>query len=309
MWVAASMELLLFLFGMGAVLLWNHWIVESKRARWFALSLILFLIALTSKESAWIFPVLMFAVAIANRIPLRRAVLGCIPFAAIAVAYISWLMTARSNNGRFNDGSFSLHAFWLRNDLNSLWHLLLVWGVLALLVILWRRDVAGLRVAWFGCVWMIFSLLPYSFLTYMPRVPSRHTYLASVGLAWLVAQAFVQLQTEFPRLSVFVAGMLLLVNYEILWVKKMRQFRERAEPTELLKLAAKDAVGPVHIRSIPINLMIVLAVLDQNHHAMVVEQQKVQGNAELFDIWYLNQNGIATEMKVNIGTEHHGWFQ
>jgi hypothetical protein len=108
---------------------------------------------------------------------------------------------------------------------------------------------------------------------------------------------------------VFVAGMLLLVNYEISWVKKMRQFRERAEPTELLKLAAKDAVGPVHIRSIPINLMIVLAVLDQNHHAMVVEQQKVQGNAELFDIWYLNQNGIATEMKVNIGTEHHGWFQ
>ena len=29
--------------------------------------------------------------------------------------------------------------------------------------------------------------MPYSFLTYMPRLPSRHTYLASVGLAFIVA--------------------------------------------------------------------------------------------------------------------------
>ena len=95
----------------------------------------------------------------------------------------------------------------------------------------------------------------------MPRVPSRQTYLASLGLAWLVATAFERIRPEFPRLSAIAMAAMLLINGEILWVKKLVQFRERAEPTELLRSAARHASGPIHIAEIPVDAMVARAAL------------------------------------------------
>lgn len=45
---------------------------------------------------------------------------------------------------------------------------------------------------------MALALLPYVFLTYQTRVPSRHTYLASAGLAMLAGAALHRLAGARP---------------------------------------------------------------------------------------------------------------
>ena len=90
---------------------------------------------------------------------------------------------------------------------------------------------------------MVVSLLPYSFLTYMPVVPSRHTYLAGVGLSLIVAAGFVALREQPGSRRSVVAGVALLIllhNFSYLWIRKQRQYIERAEPTELLVENLRD---------------------------------------------------------------------
>lgn len=307
MWIAASMELFVFLFGVGAVLLWCRWL-KTGSLKCYALAMLSFALAALSKESVWIFPVLMALVGLVERVPWRRALKGLAPFCAATAGYVLWLLGSRSANGRFNDGSFSLEAPWLRNDLNSAWHVLLIWGILALIVIAWKRDAIAVRVAWLSCLWMVLSILPYSFLTYMPRVPSRHTYLASMGLAWLVASAFELLRTQFPRASWIAAAIVLLVNCELLWVKKLSQFRERAEPTELLQSSARQASGDIHIRCIPVNPLVAQAALREERHAAVFDQPQAGSDAHCFDIWYTDRAGNRVEVKKQLATERHGWL-
>ena len=89
----------------------------------------------------------------------------------------------------------------------------------------------------------------------MPRIPSRHTYLASAGLGLLVAAAFLTLEdrTFFRRrwIPPTVAALLICGNCLYLWTRKQRQFEERAAPTELLIQFARHVNGPVHIHCFP----------------------------------------------------------
>jgi hypothetical protein len=99
---------------------------------------------------------------------------------------------------------------------------------------------------------MILGLIPYSFLTYMNRVPSRHTYLPSAGLALLVGAAMVALWDRIGgRLVLAIGAVILMVNVGILWKKKVPQFEARALPTDMLINAVQRAEGPIHIRCFP----------------------------------------------------------
>jgi hypothetical protein len=51
--------------------------------------------------------------------------------------------------------------------------------VIAICYLAWQRPAAQ-RLLYGAATWIAITLLPYSFLTYMPQVPSRHVYLASV---------------------------------------------------------------------------------------------------------------------------------
>src|SRR5688500_1636764 len=105
-----------------------------------------------------------------------------------------------------------------------------------------------------AAAWTVFTLLPYSFLTYMPRVPSRHTYLASVALAWLVAAAFLAVRARWrnrPEVAVAVALVIVLQNYGYLWTRKQRQFAERAAPTRDLVEFSKRNPGPIYVKCFP----------------------------------------------------------
>jgi hypothetical protein len=230
MWFSAINELLMFFFGMAALACW-------KRSR--VLSLVLFALALLSKESAVIFLPLFALVTERRRELIPYAVLTAIAVASIAVS--------RGTSFRFSDGSFSLHApfyiTWPRSYFRELW----VWGWIAI-AFLWLKT---RKVDLIPLLWIGIALIPYSFLTYQTAIPSRQTYLASAGLAWLVGQAFALLPMR-PRLIPALAVLLILANnLGVIWIRKRTQFLERARPTQELIAFARATNGPFRVQCFP----------------------------------------------------------
>ena len=254
MWYSASNELLLFLFGMLSLLCWVRFLQTTKDFYWYAISLACFVLALASKESAVVMVPLLLLPLCGPLSSYRRWLL-VLPFVALALADIWLIFEARSYSFRFQDGSFSLHApvwiTWPRSFGRLLWF----WGLLGLLTVFSCRAKQYWRILAIAGVWVGISLLPYSFLTYMHFVPSRQTYLASVGLSWIVAAGFWTFRDRFrqrhPTLILAVVVIFLLSNIGYLWTRKRRQFLERAAPTEALVAFAQKVNGPIYVRCFP----------------------------------------------------------
>lgn len=163
MWFSAINELLLFLFGAGAILCWLR--LQARDRAWILqLSAIgLFGLALLSKESAIvILPLILLAT---GRAEWRRSARRLIPYAVLASLAIASIVSSRNPSFRFSDGSFSLHApFWItlpRNYFRVLW----LWGIPALAVITTDRGRTLRATALIALAWIGLGLVPYSFLT------------------------------------------------------------------------------------------------------------------------------------------------
>lgn len=256
MWYAALPELLVFFFGLAALVAWVIWL-ESGMVRRGAYVAAFFLLvaALLSKESAVALVPLMLVAARAARLAWRRIAVVLLPFGIVTASYVALNYAGRAANHHYSDGTFSLSApFWFtlpHSALRMLW----IWGLLAVLCLLAWRKREWARLGFLAGCWMVFALLPYSFLTYMTRVPSRHRYLAAVGLAWLVAAAWIALgerlrRRRFAVLTV-VASAVVLHNCVYLWTKKRDQFLRRAEPVQALIEYSRHAEGLIHIRCFP----------------------------------------------------------
>lgn len=248
MWYNSAHEELLLLFGVASFLAWLKFL-ERGWWRWYAVSLAAFPLALLSKETAIVF-VLLLLIPMAT--PGRRRVGFWLPFALMAAVEVWLLLGASSNSFRFRDGSFSLDApFWVTWPVSYL-RLLWVWGLLALAALLVLRAARYRRAAVTATVWIGLALAPYSFITYMHRLPSRHTYLASAGLALLVGAGFAALRDRVGmRWALAAASLVIAVNVGILWTKKREQFLERAAPTERLIALARIVNGPIYMRCFP----------------------------------------------------------
>ena len=232
MWFTAINELWMFLFG-AAALWWG--IQRGHRIA----GPILFFLALISKESAIIFLPLYWLIE-----PNWRRL---IPYAAIGALVTGSIFLSHAGSFRFSDGSFSLHApFWLtwpRGIFRVLW----IWGIIAIVILIARR--AFTRFAGIALAWIAIALLPYIFLTYSTAIPSRQTYLATVGLAMLFAMA---IDTFRRREAIaLLAAVMLIHNIGYLWTRKRAQFLQRAEPTERLIRLAKETEGPIWVRCFP----------------------------------------------------------
>jgi hypothetical protein len=307
MWVAASSDLFVFLFGMAAWICWVKWLQQAG-VRWYLVAVAAFVLALASKESAWIFPMLMLIPVLTNHQHLRRALYGILPFFALAVAYVAWSWFTRVAQPGYNDIRFSLTWLWPLVIVRSFWRLVFIWGLLAAAALLWIGEQRDRRKIWTASLWMILGILPYSFLTYMPQIPSRHTYLASAGLSFLVGAAAVRLLERTRRgLLVTLSAIVLIANLEIIWVKKMAQYRERAEPSELLRQAVRAASGPVLIECTPLSSLISRSVLeDAGGQAVFSPQARVDEHC--FDIRYQATTGDLVHVNRRLGTQKHGAF-
>ena len=231
LWFTAINELWMFLFGATALLFW-------RRGHWMGIPC--FALALLSKESAVIFLPLFFLVAPSR--DWRR----WLPYLLLAAAMVTSIVLGRSF--RFSDGSFSLRApFWITWP-RGVGRILWIWGWISAGVIWFRKDPKVRSAALAAVVWIVVALIPYIFLTYSTQIPSRQTYLASVGLAMLAGLAISVLDR---RAVVFLATAMLVHNVGYLWVKKRSQFLERAAPTEQLIALARHTSGPIWVQCFP----------------------------------------------------------
>ena len=231
MWFTAINELWMFLFGAAALLCW----IQGRRA-----GILFFALALLSKESAVIF-LPLFLLAAPERNWRRWA-----PYAVLAAAMTASIFLGRSF--RFSDGSFSLHApFWITWP-RGIGRVLWIWGWIAGAIIWFRGDSKARRTAILSVAWIAVALVPYIFLTYSTEIPSRQTYLASVGLAMLAGLAMTLLDR---RVVAALAVAMLIHNVGYLWVRKRGQFLERAAPTEQLIALARTVPGPIWMKCFP----------------------------------------------------------
>jgi hypothetical protein len=249
MWISGCNELLQFLFGVLAVWCWMRFLEDGpRRRRWYAASLAAFLFALLSKESAVIVTGLLLLTACG--LPARRAIPALVPFAALGAASATSVFGTSAYSGRFRDGSFSLAApFWLTLP-HSLARLLWPWPLAGLAAAALARKYR--RSALAALAWAIVALLPYCFLTYGTRIPSRQTYLASAGAAWLAGLALLALRERFGVRKFWAVAVLIGVqNLSWLWFQKLPRFRERAQPTQELIALARRTAGPIYVRDFP----------------------------------------------------------
>lgn len=294
MWYSAIMETLLFFFGMAAILCFLKW-AEGKRWIYYAAALLSFGLALFSKESAYVYAALM-VLPIVDLQDRKRAVLGWLPFFGLAAGFVIWIAMTRAGNPRFNDGSFALTPHFFRVLGESFGRLFFIYGTLSLVVIaIWREHI---RLTIYSIIWMLVALVPYSFLTYLNRVPSRLTYLASAGLALLVGAAMVIVWERLGgRIVLLIAATILMTNVGILWRKKAEQYQTRALPTDILINAVRHADGPVHIRCFPY-IPLVAESAAQEFGGMVVYEPGQNTGGRCLDFWYKDHIGAVREVYV-----------
>jgi hypothetical protein len=206
-----------------------------------------------------------------------------LPHALICVPYVISIFMARAQSLRFHNQSFVLSApFWVTWT-NSYGRMLWFWGLSATIsMFLWSRsgrEDRGSRIApearnaifdlrssildlrssiFVSFIWMGVGFIPYMFVDYMHRIPSRHTYLASAGLGWLMGAAVVVMKERYAKNYKWAPPVILLLilshNVGYLWTKKRHQFLERAQPTERLIALARSVDGPIFVKCFPPNL-------------------------------------------------------
>jgi len=213
-----------------------------------------------------------------------------LPHALICVAYVISIFMAREQSLRFHNQSFVLSApFWVTWT-NSYGRMLWFWGLSATVsMFLWSRsgredrgsriEDRGSRIAsearnaifdprssildlrssiFVSFIWMGIGFIPYMFVDYMHRIPSRHTYLASAGLGWLMGATIVVMKERYAKnykwAPPVILSLILSHNVGYLWTKKRHQFLERAQPTERLIALARSVDGPIFVKCFPPNL-------------------------------------------------------
>lgn len=253
-WYAALPELLVFTFAVGSFLCWVTW-VQSRSNLAYIGSLLLFITALLSKESAVAVVPLMAAALMYEGFGSRNRLLSLMPFTFASIFYFGLAFHNRGTHLHFNDGTFSLAAPFWHVLINSASRLLWFWGAASVAALVFWRVHRSALLGWAGA-WIVITLLPYSFLTYMPRVPSRHTYFATVGLSIILAAALLEFWKRTPQqyrtgAVGVLASAIAIHQMAYIWTKKHEQFLLRAAPTEQLISIVNRTSGPIYLKCFP----------------------------------------------------------
>ena len=239
MWISAANDLLLTIFCIVFILLWSRNTRFSN-----ASALVVFVVALFSKEPAVALLPLAVMLRRLRGFSWRDALIQSTPLALITAGYVCLWLSRASNNFFVTDHHYALgfHAFPVY--VQTLARMVLPTAVFMLPMFAlgkktWIQRFARDKTLVFFAAVLCVAVIPYSFLTYLPSIPSRNTYLPSVGLAAIIGVAFA---TLFPGLRSLrargfaVAFFLVMINQNIayIWIKKEPQYIERAEPTRKL---------------------------------------------------------------------------
>lgn len=260
MWFSAVYEPFLAAFLLLSLLAWIKWLA-APQPRWpmLAAALAAFLLALASKESAVMLIPLLLLPLWTERVNRRRGFCSLPAFLLLALIWYGWMFLGPIPYPRLGDGSFSFRAPFAVTWVNSLGRMLWPYGALGLLALLVLRARGAGKLLLLAAAWISVALAPYCFLLYMPRVPSRQTYVASIGLGWIVAAAFLSLweRASTRKALLALAGAAIIsLNVGYVWTRKRSQFLERAASTEALIRLARHTGGPIIVERFPFPLAV-----------------------------------------------------
>ena len=271
-WYAALPEQLVFFFVLLTVLLWLEWWQNGKAIFYWA-SLASFILALLSKESAVAACALIALPLIFEPQRYRQFLRAASPFFLLSLAYFAFNVLDRSSNLHWNDGTFRIGWHFIPVLFNSTARLFSFWGLAAIALLAYNRKIVEWRVVYFALAWIPICLAPYVFIAYMPRVPSRHVYLASLGVALLISVAVRQLLNRRKTILALLA-LYLVSNTAYIWFYKHNRFMERANVTEHLIRDAKLLGTATHPHALQVScfpLAPEIAVLALSHHLGLAE--------------------------------------
>jgi len=276
MWISAVNDTLLTLFFLTFLLLWEHSLSNSKRQWAYVLALATLPIALFSKEpSVVLIPLAVLLMMLKER-TWREIVARTAPLLVMLAGYGALWLWAADRNFFVRDGYYALSWHFFPVYVRALWRIISP-ALLFLVPLLWlayrrsRLDEAS-KVLRSGSVCFFLAtialtIVPYSFLTYLDHIPSRSTYLPSVGLAALAGLVFADLYnrslTPHGRaLCIVYLVAVLTANVTYIWLKKEPQFRARSAPTRELIANLNNpefqAIGdePIHVCGFPLHVSI-----------------------------------------------------
>jgi hypothetical protein len=263
LWFSALPDEIVFFFIMASLLVWIRW-MERPSSSLYALALVFYLLALASKESGVTAAGLIGLAMLFEGRGVKRTLLATWPFAILALAYFYAGFASRGDHLHYNDGTFRLGPHVISVIGLSIVRLLWPLGLAALAIVAawsWKRERGTILLA---AAWMVLAMVPYGFLTYMPFIPSRHTYIAGVGAALIAAAGFRTLMERVPRPQLVAAACALLFVFGeamYLGTKKRQQYLKRVAPTENLIEATRTFQGGVVLRCFPFPHVVAEAAL------------------------------------------------
>jgi len=249
--------------------LWDRSLARDSRLRT-TLALGTLFIAMFSKEGWAAMVPLGILLAVQRQWSWERIARRSIPLLVMIGLYATLWLSNAHRNFFIVDGHYTLSWHALTVYANTFARLVAQVAVIAiaLQLVCRRSDLAGLvrnRAVQFFFVMVALSIVPYSFLTYLDHIPSRNTYLPSVGVAGLagILYAFFldQARNVRRRVGIGLFAAILVMNSVYIWIKKEPQFRERAAPTrELLAILNErppsNTTGPIHVCGFPLHVSI-----------------------------------------------------
>jgi hypothetical protein len=280
MWISAANETILTLSCLVFLLLWRR-AIERNSATQLVLTHVIFVIALFSKEAAVVLLPLAMLGLLLEGYSLHAVLRKSIALLVITGAFAALWLSLTHRNFFITGGHYAFGWHFFPIYIRSLARLLsqTIPLVAAWCVIRYRHSqlerVKGINrsspeqlswnssVVFFGSL-LLLAIAPYCFLTYLNHIPSRNTYLPSVGLAGLCGILFAalydQMGTQWSRrVCVLFLSTIVIANVGYIWLKKDPQYRERAAPTrELIQILNAQEIRdvrrlPVHVCGFPLD--------------------------------------------------------
>jgi hypothetical protein len=239
MWISAVNDLILTIFCVVFLLLWLRNTAISQ-----GFALVVFALALFSKEPAVALLPLSVLLLTLKGVSCREALAKSVPLALMTAAYDYLWLSSANENFFVTDHHYAFGFHFVPVAARTVVRIIAATALFMLPLLLltknaYRRTAEYRNTFLFFAAVLCLAVIPYSFLTYLPSIPSRNTYFPSVGLAGLVGLAFATVYSSLPsvrakRLAITLFVAIISQNIAYVWIKKEPQYRERAAPTREL---------------------------------------------------------------------------
>jgi len=267
-WISSRKDLVAAAFALPSLLAYMQYRRGGKFAlRWYLLSLVLFLFAVSGKLSVATFPIVFLALDLfVEKRPFLKSLPDKIPFIIAATAIAMVVASTQPQMGNQPDAFVLVKAaiqnLWLLSGFGNYvlyreapepgGSLLQLTGIVLLLLLfaaplLLRRRLPMIAVLIY---WMLFAFIPSQILSFTHPVTDRYLFFPSVAFVIMIAWGIVRIFQKLGKRAVLASAILILV-IAFFWTRTTIVYlNEWKDPRSVWFAAAKKSTDP----AIPQNL-------------------------------------------------------